>query len=250
MFRIISAMIFFSLFSLELFSLDGFEIMKKNNQVEDGDDISAKMVMKIIEPEKNARVRKLTFARKDFGSNSRTLTKFIDPPDDKGTAFLNWNNSDRDNDQWLYLPSLNKVRRIASTDKFKSFMGSDFSYDDLGKRSLNKDSFKYIKEEKVNGIDCYVVESAAKDPKEKYPRRTNYIRKDNYLTLKIIFFNENNKEEKIFSSVKFEVIQKINTVTISKMEDLIKNRYTTIELSEIKYNTNLSDRLFREDSLK
>ena len=124
-------------------------------------------------------------------------------------------------------------------------MGCDFSYEDLSKRSLKKDKFKALKAEKVKGIDCYVVEAIAIDKSEKYSKRKMWIRKDNFLTVKIHFFNKSNNLAKELTTDKITQIQKIWTINYFEMKNLEKATKTFFELSKVKYNTNIAKQIKR-----
>ena len=104
---------------------------------------------------------------KDFGADKYNTIFFKYPADVRNTAFLthNYANTNKDDDQWLYLPALKKVKHIPSSDKSSSFMGSDFSYYDMTNRDLNDYNFKLIKEEKVRGKKAWMIEAMPRTSK-------------------------------------------------------------------------------------
>ena len=120
---------------------------------------------------------------------------FKAPADVKNTSFLNYSyDDDRDDDQWLYLPALKKVKRISGGSKEDYFMGSDFTYEDMEKRSPNKDSHKLLKTETLNGEVCYVIESTPKE-EGQYSKRVAWVIKDKWIPLKIEFYDEDEDDD-------------------------------------------------------
>lgn len=250
-FKTLCLPIVFMFLTIPVFAkLTARQIVDKSYNLEDGKDMRAIMIMKIVKPSGKTKTRNLNFYRKDFGKDNRTLIVFRSPADVKGTSFLTWNNKDKENDQWLYLPALKRVRRIAASNKSKSFMGSDFSFEDLSSRSINEDTFKLLKEEKFKGFSCYVVEAKAKKDNEKFIKRKYWIRHDNFLIVKSEFYDKSNDLSKVFTADNIKKINNIWTVLTLKMENFKTKRYSTMELSDIKYNTNVSGRMFKAQNLR
>ena len=113
-------------------------IMEKVDARDDGDNQTSEMEMVLIDKQDKERVRRLAIFSKDKGEDTLRLMFFLEPADVKDTAFLTWDfdDPDKDDDQWLYLPALRKTKRIASSDKDGSFMGSDLNYSDMTDRNL------------------------------------------------------------------------------------------------------------------
>jgi hypothetical protein len=113
-------------------------IMKKVDARDEGNTLEQDMMMVLIDKNGKERTRDLKSYAKDFGEDNHRTMFFKSPADVKNTAFLTYDYDDgaKDDDQWLYLPALKKVKRIPSTDKSSSFMGSDFSYFDMTDRDL------------------------------------------------------------------------------------------------------------------
>src|SRR5206468_9786935 len=112
------------------------------------------------------RVRK-TFGTSKLqpnGIDNRRMVRFLSPPDVKGTVTLLVEHSDTDDDIWIYLPALKKVRRLVASNKKDSFVGTDFSYGDVIGYKVEEWNHKLRGEENVAGRDCYVVESTPRSP--------------------------------------------------------------------------------------
>ena len=122
------------------------------------------------------------------GDGTRSLSIFLTPKDVKGTKMLTWNHPDADDDQWLFLPSLRRVKRISSSNKSSSFMGSEFSYEDLGSQEVEKYSYKWLRDEKIDGEDCWVLERTPKK-ESGYSKQTIYLSKRYNNPSKVDYFD-------------------------------------------------------------
>lgn len=124
------------------------------------------------------------------GDGDKTLSIFDTPRDVKGTAFLTFSHKKGDDDQWLYLPALKRVKRISSRNKSGSFMGSEFAYEDLSSQEVEKYTYKWIKNERYNGLDCFVVERYPVDRKHSgYTRQINWIDTKEYRLFKSDYYD-------------------------------------------------------------
>ena len=227
--------------------LTGREIVDKAYNIPSGDDQTSVLTMTLINKSGQTRVRKIQQYTKDLGDTEKSIMFFMTPADVKNTSFMNWSyDSDKADDQWIYLPALKKVKRISSDSKSDYFMGSDFTYDDLGDRKLDADDHKLLKEETVDGVECYVVESVSKDKDYMYSKTVTWIRKSNFIGLKKDFYDEDEDLLKTLSIKKLEEIDGIWVITRSEMENVQKNHKTTMELSTIKINTGVPASKFSE----
>ena len=119
----------------------------------------------------------------------KSMTIFDSPKDVKGTAFLSFTHNNADDDQWLYLPALKRVKRIASKNKSGPFMGSEFSYEDLSSFEVEEYDYRWLRDEEVNGELCYVVEIIPRDKYSGYSREIVWIDQTHYRALKIEFYD-------------------------------------------------------------
>ncbi len=227
--------------------LTGREIVDKAYNLPTGDDQTSVLTMTLINKSGQTRVRKIQQFTKDFGDTEKSIMFFLSPADVKNTSFMNWSyDSDKADDQWIYLPALKKVKRISSDSKSDYFMGSDFTYDDLGDRKLDADVHKLLREETVDGVECYVVESVSKDEDYMYSKTVTWIRKSNFVGLKKEFYDEDEELLKTLSIKNLKEIDGIWVITRSEMENVQKNHKTTMELSSIKINTGVPASKFTE----
>lgn len=123
---------------------------------------------------------------KDDGD--RSLIAFESPLDVRGTKMLTWSHKDQDDDQWLYLPSVRRVKRITSRNQSSSFLGSEFSYEDLGSQEIEKFNYLFIKDEKLSGQDVWVLERTPKKA-SGYSKQTMKVRKDILTPVQVDYFD-------------------------------------------------------------
>ena len=227
--------------------LTGTQIIDKTYNRAAGDDQTSLLTMTLTNKSGQNRVRKIQQFSKDLGNEEKSIMFFKSPADVKNTSFMNWSyDSEKSDDQWIYLPALKKVKRISSDSKSDYFMGSDFTYDDLGDRKLGADDHKLIKEENVNGKDCYVVESISKDEDYMYSKTRTWIDKATFVGVKKEFYDEDDDLLKILSITKVEKLSGFYVITNSEMKNVQKNHSTTMTLSNVKVNTGMSASKFTE----
>jgi len=228
--------------------LTGREIIDKVYNLPSGDDQTSDLTMTLINKSGSERVRKIKQFTKDFGDVEKSIMFFTAPADVKNTSFMNWTYDDpsKSDDQWIYLPALKKVKRISSDSKSDYFMGSDFTYDDLGDRKLDDDTHKLLREETIDGVDYYVVESIPKDEDYMYSKTITWIRKDNFIGLKKEFYDEDGELLKTLKIKKFKEISGFIVITHSEMENVQKNHRTSMNLDNVKINTGIPNSKFSE----
>ncbi len=158
----------------------GREIMQKVIDTQKADSSAMDITMTLIEKDGETGTRRLQTLMMDKDGSVMTITLFLEPARVKNTRFLTISNENRDDDQWIYLPALKKVKRIAAGEQEGSFMGSDFSYSDMSGGSSVVDDFTHtiLRSEKLNGYECYVVESVpGKDSSSSYGKNITWVDK-------------------------------------------------------------------------
>ena len=227
--------------------MTGRQIVEKAYNRPSGDDQTSILTMTLTNSRGQTRVRKIKQFSKDFGTVEKSIMFFQSPADVKNTSFMNWTyDSEKNDDQWIYLPALKKTKRISSDSKSDYFMGSDFTYDDLGDRKLDADKHKLLRTETMNGKSCYVVESISKDEDYMYSKTITWIDKTNYVGVKKEFYDEDDDLLKVLTIKKVEKISGFWVITNSEMKNVQKNHTTSIVLSEVKINTGVADSQFTE----
>jgi len=234
-----------SIFSQELTALQIIENVY-NRAV--GDDMTADLTMTLVNSSGKERVRKIKQFSRDFGDIEKKIMFFVSPADIKNTSFMTWGYDEegKDDDQWIYLPALKKTKRISSDSKSDYFMGSDFTYDDLGDRQPNQDNHTILREEKLNGENCYVIESIPNDEDYIYSKTITWIIKDKWIGLKKEFYDEDEELLKILAVDKYEDISRFLIIVNTKMKNVQKDHKTVMELKNVKINTGISKSKFSE----
>ncbi len=190
-------------------------IMQAVEDRDDGDDATQDMEMILIDKNQNQRVRRIRSFVKDRGDDTLQLMFFLTPADVKDTGFLtyDYDDAERDDDQWLYLPALKKTKRIASDDKSGSFMGSDFNYSDMTDRELERYDFTLMQETELNGHKLWQIESIPRTQEEikesGYKKSIIFVRQDNYVVVRALHWLEKGGKLRYFDVKKLELIDDI-----------------------------------------
>jgi hypothetical protein len=169
----------------------GLEIARKVDQANDGfrGEIST-MEMVLINAHGDKTTRKLTSrAAETAGDGDRSRIEFQWPADVKGTRMLTWTHRKADDDQWLFLPAVNRVKRISSNNKSGSFMGSEFAYEDLGSQEIDKYKHKSLGEEALGGRATWKIERIPVDSRSGYSRQVLWIDREYMNALKIEYYD-------------------------------------------------------------
>jgi hypothetical protein len=224
------------------------EIMKRVQDRDDGDDQTSKMEMVLIDKRGSKRVRELLTFAKDKGEDDYSMMFFLSPADVKDTGFLTYDYDDdeRDDDQWLYLPALKKSKRIASSDKSGSFMGSDFSYADMTERPLSKYEYQLLQEGEVDGHPVWVIQSTPISEEEVdetgYTKSIHFVRKDNDVVIRAKIWVKKGRRNKYMEVQELEQIDGIWVPTLmtmtTKKGDQTLHR-TILRTSDVKFGQDL-----------
>ena len=246
-----------SLGSSLLFAQSGLEIMQKVLDRDDGDNIITNMQMQLIDKNGHKRIRNMKTFSKDKGEDELKLIFFLSPSDVKNTAFLTYDYADdsKDDDQWLYLPALNKTKRIPASDKDSSFMGSDFSYSDMTEPILSDYTFKILKESivkrKNSNLKVWQIQVTPKNQEvideTGYLKSIAYVRQDNYMVTRAKYWLKKAKRIKYMDVKKVEVVNGIDVATITTMTTKKGKRTihkTILIQNDVKMNQNLKESMF------
>ena len=233
--------------------LTGREIMERVDERDDGDHAIQDMEMILIDKSQNRRVRKIRSFRRDHGEDTHTIMFFRSPADVKDTGFLtyDYDESGKDDDQWLYLPALKKTKRIASGDKSGSFMGSDFTYADMSPRDLDHYDYKLLKEGEVKGHPIWQVESVPRSEDEieetGYTRSVLFVRQDNDVVVRAVHWVKKGKRLKYLDVKKLEQIDGVWVATEMHMTTKKAKKTlhkTVIKASNVRFHQDLDESQF------
>jgi len=231
------------------FSANVDEIIKKayNAAYYAGDDGRSTVDMEIVDKNKRIRKRRIIMLRKDItdGKEQMYYAYFKEPSDVKNMVFMVHKNTKKDDDRWLYLPALDLVKRIASNDKRSSFVGSDFTYEDISGRSIEEDVHELTGEDS----SYYIIKNTPKNL-EDFAYYVTYIDKKNYLPIKAEYYNSTGNIYRRITAEKIEVIDGFPTITIMKADEIEKGTYTVNKFSDTVYNLGMEENIFTERYLR
>ena len=232
---------------------------KAVNDQREPKDTSQKTRMKLTDSRGGERVRDLEVYGKNYGHRTRKgLTFFLTPPEVKGVGFLSWSYPDKDDDQWLYLPELKRVRQISGSSRKQSFQGSDFSYDDLQlfddiRDWTEKDAAsKLLRDgETVDGVACTVIELAPQNKEYDYDKFVLWLDRKDSTFRKIEFYDK--KDAALLKTLTLGDYKTIDGVPTPQRIEMVngkKGTKTVLEVSEVRYNRGLTDEVFTERTLE
>ncbi len=228
-------------------------IMEKVDARDDGDNGSMRTEMILIDRNGGVRTRHLRQWIKDFGDDTYRLMFFEDPADVKDTGFLtyDYDDADRDDDQWLYLPALKKTKRIATADKAGSFMGSDFSYADMTKPDLSDYDYELAQEGDVRGHKVWIVMATPRTQavidEFGYTKSALFVRQDNFVVVRAKRWLAEGGREKYLDVVELEQVDGIWTnleTTMTTKRGKETESKTVLKQSEVSYGNALDADMF------
>lgn len=236
------------LFLQNAFSMTGLDIMNKVDAVKEPNTVRNAIKLEIIGSDGEIKERLIeSWGMKSSTGSDMTVMVFRAPASVKNTRFLTLEVKGHDDDQWLYLPALGKVRRIVSGDGNSSFMGTEFTYDDMASRDVDEDTHTLIGEERVGEYDCWIVESVPVDKKDSAYSKVNWwiIKTDNMLIpLKADLFDRKGKLKKqLFAS---EIINRDGYWTADKvkMVNVQNNRASILTTIKSKVDGKVNPKYF------
>ena len=229
------------------------QIMEKNFVVSKVMDSVADATFTLINKNGQERVRK-TFGTTKLDKNgidNMRMTRFMSPPDVKGTVSLLIEHANDDDDIWIYLPALKKVRRLVSSNKKDSFMGTDFSYADVIGYKVAEWNYRLLKEELVEGQHCYVIEALPKSDAVKtsngYSKRISWLRKDNFMAVKMDYWGETGQLLKSSTYTDIQLVDQMRgkwQAMRLEASNLQTGHRTVIKFDNFKANQKVKDEFF------
>jgi outer membrane lipoprotein-sorting protein len=233
------------------------EQIARNVQDRDtGKDSKAELRMKLFDRRGRARERALSLLTLRRTGGDRSLIRFTYPNDIRGTGFLVWEHPAGDDERFLYLPSLGRVRRIAGSEAQESFVGSDFSYEDIGGREFDDYTYTLADENAAwtgpggTAQPAYRLESKRKDSSVEFPRVVSLVLKDSFVVVQADVYNRRNEKQKVYSVKRLQQVQGIWTVLESAMSNDLDQTRTELAVDKIAYNTGLTEGAFSRRELE
>lgn len=217
-----------------------------------GRNVTTQVRMELTEKGRAPRVRELVAYRLSRGrGESVALIRFLEPRDVAGTGMLTVNKADGSSEQSLYLPALDRVRRIAGERKGGRFVGSDIYFEDLEERQPSKDRHRVLGKESVNGVPCDMLESVPVDAADSvYRKRVAWIDAQTLLVHRVDYFERDDATPgKRWELLASQRIQGYWTVTDSRVTDLGTGHQTRMAIEQAVYDRRLPAKLFTPQAL-
>ena len=215
-------------------------------------DLTAELVMILRnrhgqESRRDIRLRTLEVD----GDGDKSLSIFDRPRDVEGTAFLSFSHTTGNDDQWLYLPALSRVKRISTSNKSGPFMGSEFSYEDISSQEVDEYTYTWIRDEPLDGQDMYVIERVPVDKNSGYTKLVTWIDKEHFRTMKVEFYDRKGSLMKTLTYEGYH--QYLEQYWRSDRMNMVNHqtgKSTVLEWTNYKFQTGLTDRDFDRNALK
>lgn len=235
--------------STTMFALSNLEVAQKSESVMSGfKDSTSKMEMTLVNAAGQKKLRTMKMKVLEGKDEDKSLMEFLTPADVKGTKFLSYEHVNKDDDQWLYLPALKRVKRIASKNKSGAFMGSEFSYEDLSAFNIKKYNYKEGEATLNDGV--YIVSSTPVSKYSGYTKLISYIDAKTFLIRKMEYFDRKREllKSAVFEDYKhFGNVARIGKITMSNVQN---DKTTILVWSDEKIKTGLKAKDFHKRYLK
>ncbi len=246
-----------SIFSAQVFALTpeerGLEIIQEVDKRDTGfGDTKGELEMVLRNKSGDESRRALEISTLEIsGDGDKSLTVFDSPRDIKGTAFLSFTHALEPDDQWLYLPALKRVKRISSSNKSGPFLGSEYAFEDLTSFEVARYGYKYLRDETVEGIDCFVVEMYPKYEHSGYTRQIGWIDKARYIIIKGEYYDRKNEllKTQVFKDYK-QYLDKYWRAHEQLMTNHQNGKSTLLLWKNYQFGVGLTDRDFDKNTLK
>ena len=233
-------------------AISNYELAQKTDAVMSGyQDAKSEMQMTLINANGQERVRQMKMQVLEKDGGDKSLMEFLSPSDVKGTKFLSYEHAEKDDDQWLYLPALKRVKRIASRNKSGSFMGSEFAYEDLSAFNIDKYTYEGSAEEiTVDGKKMYKASRVPKSKNSGYTSQVSLVDAESFLTMKVDYYD---RKRELLKSAAFFDYKKIDGVwRIGKihMKNYQNDKETILIWKDETIKNGLSDKDFHKRVLR
>ena len=230
----------------------GLKIAKNNDQLNAGyKGVFNKMEMTLINAHGDKIVRKMNNMTKETPDDGdKSIIEFEWPADVKGTRMLSWTHKKGNDDQWLYLPAIKRVKRISSRNRSGSFMGSEFAYEDLGSDEYDKYKYKWLKDEMFNDRDCYVLQRIPLDEKSGYSKQIIWADKEYHQPHRIDYYDRKGEKLKTSDFTDWVKVKKwwfFDKITVVNHQT---GKSSVLVWKERKVEQEYTDNMFTQSRLK
>ncbi|MDR2768189.1 MAG: outer membrane lipoprotein-sorting protein [Treponema sp.] len=244
--------VFFALVVLDAGAQDAAGIVRKSRDRISADTVQSRSRMVITAKNGGVTERVVDQYSKDGPKGGRKVIVFQRPESVANTRYLTMEDGAGNNDQWIFLPALGRVRRIAGSEGSNSFVGTDLSYDDISSmdRDAGLDTHTLLREESYGGRPCYVIQSIPKDSSYQYSKMILWIDKENWVSHKIELYDKRGTHVKTMEILELKNVQGILSPWRTKMTTFAAGTSTTINVEILEYNKNIPESVFTTSYLE
>ena len=230
----------------------GLEIMTKADKVNNGFlGEQSTMHMILINAHGDKVERKMdSIVKETEKDGDKSIITFKWPADVKGTKMLTWSHKEGTDDQWLYLPALKRVKRITSRNKTGSFMGSEFSYEDLGSPEVEKFTYTFVKEDKLNGRKVWIIDRKSTDKNTGYSNERVYMDQEYQNPLKIEYFDRKKELLKVAEFLDYKKYGNFWRQNKIEMKNVQTKKQSVLTWENRELNKKFTDSKFNQNRLK
>jgi hypothetical protein len=224
---------------------DAKDIMLKAREASKLAGLEAVSTLRIYDDKGNERIRQTSMASREFdnGATEKRIIRFLSPAEVKGTSMLIVDYAEANDDMWIYMPALRKTRRIVSSEKSKSFMGSEFSNADMSAPNIDEFEYSLLRSEAADGCECWVIESIPvnEDVMDEmgFDRKITWIGMKDYVLRKAEYYNE---DDELFKEMRAGEVKSIDPsgekhmATYMEMVNRENGRRSVMTMDKILYN--------------
>jgi hypothetical protein len=236
--------------AVPLLAQDAREIINEAQKRANAQSQRYEGTLEVINPKRNVATKRWVYTRLGSAGQAKAVLRFTAPAEVKGVALLIHNHPDRASDQWMWTPASNRERRIAFQDRRTRFFGTDFTFEDLEERDVDRSTYSKSGEETIDGAACWKIEAAPKpDARSQYTRLLIWVRKDNYVFARVESYTKDELIRRLNYS-RLERVQGIWSARQLEMQDVKAGSRTILKLDKLDYNVSLPAEDFTLQALR
>lgn len=238
------------LFAPVLFSQDARQIIAESQRRTRSKSQRYEGTLRVMDPKNRVSAKRWHFIRLGSYGDSKSLLRFVEPPEVRGVALLIYNHPDRASDQWMWRPEIERDQRIALQDRSTRFFGTDFSFEDLEERDVNQFDYNMLGEETLDGAKCWKIDSKPKQSKSsQYTHSILWVGQDNYVVARVEGYGKSGLVRRV-SYGDIQNVQGIWTARTIEVLDAKRNSRTILMLEKLEYNVPLGESAFTLQALR
>ena len=214
------------------------------------EEVSAEMILRAVDGREVKRFIRTRSIEVD-GDGDKTLVVFDRPADVKGTVFLTHAHKMGNDDQWLFLPALRRVKRISSSNRSGPFMGSEFAFEDIASEEVERYAYSFIEDgECIDGLDCYIYERYPVDESSGYSKQIVYADKEHHRIHKIEYYDRKNSHLKTLERSEYERFGEFWRARRWEMTNHQKGKSTTVLWIDREFDLGFDESDFTKNAMQ